>query len=163
MKKFFFSILAVGALVACTKSEVKFDDASEIAFSPVASVATKAAIQGNYYPTKIPFNVFSFYAVDVEPGTVADYSQFTKVYLNNKKFEFNGSLFSGAAGQSYYWPKTGSLVFAGYSPCIDMIKSSTQSYDFENGLTITAYEQSNQTRETDDLMWFNHTAYSYRG
>ena len=51
MKKFLFSILAVGAIVACTKSEVKYEGDTEIAFAPVASTATKAAIEGTYYPT----------------------------------------------------------------------------------------------------------------
>lgn len=164
MKKFFFSILAVGALAACTKSEVKFDDASELSFAPVAANATKAAIDGTVYPDDIPFNVFSYYAVDVEPGQVTDFSQFTTTYLDNKEFEYNpdSGLFGGAE-HPYYWPKTGSLVFAGYSPCVDMIKSESQTYNFTDGLTITAFEQSNLTENTDDLMWFNHTAYSYRG
>ena len=164
MKKFLFSIIAVGAIVACTKSEVKYDEPSEIAFAPVASTATKAAIDGNVYPTDIPFNVFSFYAVDVEPGAVQDYSQFTKTYLDNKVFRYysESGLFGGK-DHAYYWPKTGSLVFAGYSPDASTLTSASQAYDFTNGLTITDYVQSDNTQNTKDLMWFNHTAYSYRG
>ena len=163
MKKFLFSILAVGAIVACTKSEVKYEGDTEIAFAPVASTATKAAIEGTYYPTEIPFNVFAFYAVGVEPGAVTDYSQFTTSYLYNKNFEYkdNTGLFAGAE-HSYYWPKTGSLVFAGYSPCVDMVNSVSQSYDFTNGLSIEGYVQSENTQETDDLMWFDQTPSSYR-
>lgn len=164
MKKFFFSILAVGALVACTKSEVNYNDASEISFAPVASTATKAAIDGVNYPTTIPFNVFSFYAVGVEPGEVTNFNEFTTTYLANKKFDYKpeSGLFGGAE-HAYYWPKTGSLVFAGYSPCIDMIESASQTYNFTDGLTITEYVQSNLTENTDDLMWFDRTATSYRG
>lgn len=164
MKKFFISILAVGALVACTKSEVKYDDASEIAFAPVAANATKAAIDGTFYPENIPFNVFSYYAVDVEPGQVTDFSKFTTTYLDNKKFDCKSTsgLFVGAE-HPYYWPKTGSLVFAGYSPDASTFTSTSQTYDLTDGLTITDYVQSANTKKTKDLMWFNRTAYSYRG
>ena len=165
MNKFFFSILAVGAMVACTKSEVKYDDnASEISFAPVATTATKAAIDGNAYPTAIPFNVFSYYAVNVEPGQVTNsWDSFTTLYLNNKKFAHNPAvnLFTGAE-HSYYWPKTGSLVFAGYSPCVDMIESTSQSYTFADKLSIVGYVQSENTAVTDDLMWFDETDYSFR-
>ena len=164
MKKFLFSILAVGAIVACTKSEVNYEDASEISFAPVASTATKAAIEGTIYPTNIPFNVFSFYAKDVEPGSVSDYTKFDVTYLNNKKFNNpnNSGIFSGSE-HAYYWPKNGSLVFAGYSPCKDMIDSQAETYLLDEGLTITDYVQSNETQYTDDLMWFSQTKSSYRG
>lgn len=164
MKKFFISILAVGALVACTKSEVKYDDASEITFAPVASTVTKGTVIDDvHYPTTIPFNVFSFYAADVEPGPQTDFSKFTKTYLDNKTFEYKSEygLFGGR-DHSYYWPKNGSLVFAGYSPDPTTFSSASQEYDLENGLTIKGFVQSTDTKNTKDLMWFNHTKSSYR-
>lgn len=164
MKKFFFSILAVGALVACTKSEVKYDEASEISFAPVAQKATKAVIDGTVYPTNIPFNVFSFYSVQQNPGAVTDYSSFDKVYLDNKTFDYKTeeALFGGKE-HAYYWPKTGSLIFAGYSPDPSEFTSTSQSYNLKDCLTIRGFVQPTNTAETHDLMWFNHTSNSYRG
>ena len=164
MKKFFFSILAVGAMVACTKSEVNYNDASEISFAPVASVATKAAIDGTEYPTTVDFKVFSFYADDVEPGVVAeaDFAKFDVTYLLNKTFTHKADGIFKGASHAYYWPKNGSLIFAGYSPDPSKFTSTAQTYTLDDALTITGFVQPATTSKTHDLMWFNHTKSSYR-
>ena len=115
MKKFFFSILAVGALVACTKSEVKFDDASEIAFAPVASTATKAAITDLQFPSAKDFNVWAFYGKE-SPSATPTYQNYTTKYIDDATFTRRANSFNwGGKALSYYWPNNGSLVFAGYS------------------------------------------------
>jgi hypothetical protein len=68
----------------------------------------------------------------------------------------------GGRDHSYYWPKNGSLVFAGYSPDPTTFSSASQEYDLEKGLTIKGFVQSTDTKNTKDLMWFNHTKSSYR-
>ena len=91
MKKFLFSVLAVGSIVACTKSEVKYAGETEIAFAPVTSAATKAnvlgAIDGTAYPTDETFYVWGYWQ-DCPAGS--DNSTFTdpKTYINGQAFKY---------------------------------------------------------------------------
>ena len=166
MKKFFFSILAVGALVACTKSEVKYEGESEIAFAPVSSVNTKAnvlqAIDGTEYPVNETFRVWGYWQL-LDAGT--DHSAFNaaKEYIQDGK-EFarsvDGSLWRGAA-QPYYWPKTGSIVFACLSPADAPVTSL--NHDVVNDNFSFNYYSPNSDRKIDpsqtiDLMWTDATA-----
>ena len=59
MKKLFISVLAVAAAVACTKTNVDFEQPAEIGFSPVAAMSSKAAIAGTTYPTTQPIGLLS--------------------------------------------------------------------------------------------------------
>ena len=156
MKKFFFSILAVGALVACTKSEVKFDDASEISFAPVASVATKAekgAVQGTAYLANETFYVWAYWK---DIATQSAYTEFggAKTYIDQKEFA-NGGNGLWVADPSYYWPKTGSLIFACLSPVGAPVSSVAHSVT-DNKFTFN-YNNPNQTDQTVDLMWSDCT------
>lgn len=168
MKKIIFAALAIAAMAACTKSNVQFDQPGEIAFQPVAQKATKAAVVGTSYPTgaEYNFNVWAWWA-DKEKGTT-DASTFSTVYINDQPFEYRSALsLWGGSGQSYYWPTTGSLYFAGYSPA--SIQGSDEnsddcevSYDKNNmTLTVENYQQSTDISKTVDLMWFHLTDVSY--
>lgn len=165
MKKFFFSILAVGALVACTKSEVKYSGETEIAFAPVSSVATKAnvlnAIDGTEYPVNETFKVFAYWQL-LDAGT--DHSAFTAAseYIQGKEFakSYNGNLWRGAA-KPYYWPKTGSMVFACISPNTDAQISNLQ-HDVVNDKFSFSYVSPNAGGKIDpsktvDVMWTDAT------
>ena len=59
MKKIFFSIMAVAALAACTKSEVAYEAPAEIGFKAVAGNITKTAVDGDVYPTTLNMYVFA--------------------------------------------------------------------------------------------------------
>ncbi len=48
MKKIIFSICALAAIAACTKSEVQYEPSGEISFAPVAKTLTKS-VAGYYY------------------------------------------------------------------------------------------------------------------
>ena len=48
MKKIFFSLVAIAALAACSKSEIAYEQTGEIAFAPVAKTLTKS-VAGYYY------------------------------------------------------------------------------------------------------------------
>lgn len=165
MKKFLFSVFAVGALVACTKSEVKYDGETEIAFAPVSSVNTKAnvlqAIDGTEYPVNETFRVWGYWQL-LDAGT--DHSAFNaaKEYIQDGK-EFarsvDGSLWRGAA-QPYYWPKTGSIVFACLSPADAVLYSL--SHDVVADKFTFVYispmvDGKINTAETIDLMWTDAT------
>ena len=160
MKKFLFSVLAVGAIVACTKSEVKYAGETEIAFRPVASVATKAnvmhAIDGTDYPAAETFKVYAYWKSDKVAGT--DHSEFADAakYIDGKEFakSVDGTLWRGAE-KPYYWPKTGSMVFACLSPADAPVTNIT--HNVVNDQFVFGYASPATTAETIDLMWTDAT------
>ena len=171
MKKLFISILAVAAAVACTKTNVDFEQPAEIGFAPVASMSSKAALNTATYPTEQPIGIWSNYDGTVDP-TVADANQspdytnnFKVAYLSDAKFIYKQDVNSKNAwgGETaYYWPTNGSLVFAGYSKPATGEVGTSRSYDFAtNKMTFTVYTQSESTANTFDLLWFGRTDQSY--
>ena len=175
MKKSIYIILALAAAVACSKTDVVYDDAQtgEITVSPVAGNITKAAITNSVYPEANHIALFAYHAPGVKAGAVTDYSGFVEEYLSNTEYYFTGTsesstrIWSGL-NSSYYWPITGSLVFAGYSlpaPAEGQTASAsigTVSYDLATDkLEIKGYTQSANTAETFDLLYFGRTSTSY--
>ena len=175
MKKSIYILLALAAAVACSKTDVVYDDAQtgEITVSPVAGTLTKAAISNAIYPEANHIALFAYHAPGVKAGNVTDYSGFTEEYLSNAEYYFTGTsesstrIWSGL-NSSYYWPITGSLVFAGYSlpaPATAGQQSEsigTVTYDLATDkLEIKNYTQSANTAETFDLLYFGRTANSY--
>ena len=164
MNKLIFAALAIAAMAACTKSNVEFDQTDEIAFQPVSQKATKAAVTGTAYPTASAynFNVWAWWAAE-EKGT-SDASTFNTVYIKDQPFEYREAIaLWGGSGQSYYWPTTGSLFFAGYSPASTQNNNGcTVTYDKNSKkLTVTGYQQETDISKTVDFMWFHLTDVSY--
>lgn len=164
MKKLIFAALAIAAMVACTKSNVQFDQPGEIAFQPVAQKATKAAVTGTWYPTdsKYNFNVWAWWAEDGKN----DVTDFKTVYINDQTFVARDNEKWGGEGKAYYWPTTGSLFFAGYSPASIQKKdgngNNVVKYDKDNNkFSVTDYQQTTDISQTVDLMWFHLTDQSY--
>ena len=68
MKKIFFSLLAIGAIASCAKTEATYVEVdSEIKLAPVASIVTKAngydtIIDGTKYPEAEHFTVVGYWA-----------------------------------------------------------------------------------------------------
>ena len=173
MKKIFFSLVALAALAACSKSEIQYEQTGEITLAPVTSNTTKsvAGYNGNtfdgIFPTDIDLYVFANAA---EPGTAA--SAHNEPYFRNAQFEWftttdkPNATNNTAAGGAYagtttrYWPNVKTLVFAGYSDACNLSKT-TPTMDFANNvLTIPEYTQDNAgfTEEgANDLMWFSCT------
>ena len=156
MKKFLFSVLAVGALVACTKSEVKYEGETEIAFRPVSSVNTKAvgAIPSTTYPTDENFLVWAYWQ-DVPAGS--DKKAFTSptTYIDRKEFKNATTKLWKGADKSYFWPKTGSMVFACVSPAnAPFMDGVMPKHTLANEFTFI-YQNSHNTAETRDLLWAN--------
>ena len=178
MKKIFFSLVALAALAACSKSEIAYEQTGEIAFSPVAKSVTKsvaglsdAGAFDGIFPTTIDLYVF---ANAGEAGS--DPAAHGEPYFRNAQFEWftttekPNATNTAADGGAYagnptrYWPNVKTLVFAGYSDACGLSKT-TPTMDFENNvLSISAYTQNNTTytaEGTNDLMWFSRTnAYS---
>ena len=63
MKKVFVTFLAVASVIACTKSNVEFEETTEIGLKPVAHNVTKSMMIGTsgvFAPSE-SFNVWAFY------------------------------------------------------------------------------------------------------
>ena len=162
MKRLVIAALVIGAMASCTKSTVQYEQPGEISLQPVTQKATKAAIDGNKYPDDGRFKVWALWTKAAEssasdiPGTLDDnYVE----YINGGEFAKKEDPNSWGGVTPYYWPTTGSLFFAGYSPA-DAIGTFDYSWGTKT-FTATDYEQSNNIAETKDLMWFDVTDQSY--
>lgn len=170
MKKIFLALAAVAALAACSKSEVEYEATGEITFTPIAKNITKAMMEETAFNTEEQFSVWAFYNPTVTPnkdidGWVAEYNANlsdavnpAKVYIDNKPFEYHATnnLWGGAT--PYFWPKVGTLAFAGYHPT-----TANASYTLSgdaNQMVFTDVKRAWVTAEennAEDLMYFNLT------
>ena len=167
MKKIFLALIAVAVLVSCTKSEVEYAEQDKISISPVISNMTKSMHTDTAFPDE-DFNVWAFYK-QVTPGTtIQQWQEATSFdqqeYINEKTFKKDGSLWGGAV--EYYWPKLGSLMFAGYYPTDIAVHVEYVFDKTTNKMTIAGYTPGMVTTATthvEDLMYFNMTQTSCRG
>lgn len=152
MKKIISIVLGVAALAACTKTSVSYEQPGEIALAPVTRAnMTKAAITGTTFPTTNDMGVYAFYNAGKDAGTSkVDFLANSAAYLNNVEFVNKTGSGNWGGSTSYYWPKTGSLVFAAYSP-----KAADLAYDAakDEFSTKTDYVQSTVLANTVDLLW----------
>lgn len=117
MKKSLIIALGAIALVACTKTSVSYEQTGEIGFAPVVRKnSTKAAVEGTDFPNQ-NIKVYGYYDNSTDPGSSYADGNFAVEYLPGVEFtkKTDGSTWTGKE-HSYYWPKTGSLLFAGYAP-----------------------------------------------
>ena len=162
MKKIFFSLVALAALAACSKTEVAYETPAEIGFAPVAKNATKAAIEGTSFNTTQDLYVFANAGLDLDStpdGVQID--ECTEPYLRNVKFK-RASVNDAYIGETpYYWPNVKSLSFAGYvdagNACgnyqeNDETKPCASVNDAMTTLTIANYTQPDSGN--NDLMYF---------
>ena len=162
MKKILFSVLAVAALAACTKSEVQYEPAGEIAFAPVAKNVTKSVAGYNgetfdgVFPTNV--NLYVFANASNDAGTAWDAPYFENaMFVYNESKDVNTAVKGAYAGDpTRYWPNVKTLKFAGYSDACGVVKNAEMDFA-ANELTIPAYAQDNATYTAEganDLMWF---------
>ena len=165
MKKFILSIAAIAALTACSKSHIEYNEPSEIAVAPVAQNITKGMVTTTTFPEET-FNLWAYYK-PVKNATIANWQadeSKQQTYIDNKTFTKKGDGTWGGAEAAYYWPKDGSLMFAGYFPSsledVTYEFSSTQNImtipDYTPGMVTTA-----ENDHSEDVMYFNMTAKSY--
>lgn len=158
MRKIVYAVLAICAVAACTKVTVLSEEPGEISFHPVAAKATKAAVDGTTYPEALNFRVWAWWG-GAEASATPAYASYSTVYINQGEFKKkNGGNWGGwdssqGKAQPYYWPTTGSLVFAGFSPAD---ATGTFGYHLQTKtFTATNYVQSYDISKTHDLMWFD--------
>ena len=134
------------AAVSCVKSDRIYDNSrSEIDMDPVMSVMSKAIVSGTGYPEDVPFGVFATYSSNPAGEWTSGPVQ---SYFENKEFSHKGD---NKYGGDAYWPLSGSLVFAGYSPYYPDSGSVSATFDAETKtLSISNFVSNGQT----DLMYF---------
>ena len=137
MRKSIIFIIAAAALcAACVKSET--DGSNVISFSPVASKATKAIINGTTYPTDESF-------------VVSAYHNGTAPYFEDLTASYQSSIALWETSTSQYWPLGGSLTFNAYSPA-----SAGLTID-ASGVMATDYEVRTSAQMTTDLLYATAT------
>ena len=165
MKKIIISMMAVAALAACTKSEVQYESAGEIAFAPVSKLNTKAAVTTTDYPDALNMYVF---ANAGEAGE--DLSTFAEPYFANAEFAHGShttNVFGGVT--PYYWPNVKELIFSGYSRSGNVASLNPKPTYAKNAdtdiweINMTGYVPTlgTATPGDNDLMWFPTTKESY--
>ena len=175
MKKIIFSICALAAIAACTKSEVQYEPSGEISFAPVAKTLTKSVAGYHYgatgesttqdgkvgefdgvFPTGIDLYVFAN-AVDGTSSTE---------YFKNALFEWKegGNLNSFdpdgdgsnpaiptagayAGNPPRYWPNVKTLKFIGYSAACNVAATEGTSTTAEVNKDFTTLTISNYTQD----------------
>lgn len=178
MKKIIYILTATLLIASCAKSEVAYEgDGGELSFAPVSHLSTKGAIISNTFPTTDHIALFAYHNPLQTPTNVTDFSAWAEnEYLYDAEFFYNtasptdkeGVIAWSGLETVYYWPITGSLVFAGYSlPAPEVAGQpspsiGTASYNLvEDVLKIEGYEQSANTAETFDLLYFGTDGKSY--
>ena len=179
MKKIFFSIVALAALAACSKSEVAYEQTQEIGFKAVAGNMTKTAVSGDAYPEELNMYV-NAWTTDFT-GTDANYIS-NGLFVCKDNFEdytekddptnVNPIVWGGET--PYYWPNTKELYFAGYSASGNVAnlyaedEDNVDNDDYVNNITydcvagklsIKGYVPG--TTANNDLMFFPKTSEAY--
>ena len=164
MKKVFFAIAAIAALASCAKSEVAYEKGPEISLAPIPQNMTKTMMTGESFLTSENFNVWAWYkqlpaGTEVaawQPDATAD-----DLYITESPFAYReGTNWGGET--PYYWPKLGSLLFAGYYPT-DIEESVEYVFDGSNNkMVFTEIPQTwvDASDYKEDIMYFNMTASS---
>ena len=81
MKKLFISIMAVAALVSCSKADITYDEATEISIAPVSGNITKVMMTDASFETSQQFNVWAWYKQLAAGKTISEWQAATDVTL----------------------------------------------------------------------------------
>lgn len=158
MKKILIIALGAIALVACTKTSVSYEQTGEIGFAPVARMnGTKAtAIPTTAFPEAWNLKVYGYYDNTVAAGQGYSADHFTENYLPGVEFAKNAR--GATAGfwlgkdHAYYWPKTGSILFAAYAPA-DYAVATVAHDKVNNTFSVTEMAQPTDFSKTVDLLY----------
>ena len=177
MKKLLLSLCTVAALSACSEAEVTFEQPKEIGLNAVVQNRTRAMVNGTEFPSE-NFMVWAWYKQIAAGTSIEDWQAATEtqqLYIDNKAFKPNGKdLWQGVT--SFYWPKLGSLLFAGYYP-VAVVDKVSYAFDANtNKMTIKDYSptsdayvakgfvnKAEDANHEEDLMYFNMTPKSANG
>lgn len=158
MKKSLIIALGAIALVACTKTSVSYEQTGEIGFAPVARMnGTKAtAIGSTEFPVAWNLKVYGYYDNTLAVGQGYSDGHFTETYLPGVEFAKNprGATAGFWLGKdhAYYWPKTGSILFAAYAPA-DYAAATVAHDKAANTFSVTEMAQPTDFSKTVDLLY----------
>lgn len=150
--KAIIGLVVVMLLSCCVKVEpaVRSEDSSEIYFtSPVMSAAAKA-VSGviDTYPVSEKFKVYAKYSSGDFVSWASDITYIDGVEAAYDSSENGWTTSMGASGQAYYWPNSGNLTFAAYSP------SDCPGASYGNaGLEVTGFTLSENAAERYELLY----------
>lgn len=159
MKKFYFIATALLiTLGACTNDE-SAPEQNEITFKSYAQKSTRAGFYGpmttSTYEVTEHFGVFAF----LNTGTTTAPVWATYKFMNNVEIQRTGAASPYVwknATITYYWPSTGSLTFACYSPYGFKSNGQTDanvvSATVAEGIKFTAFEAPTDNAKQIDLM-----------
>lgn len=171
-----FLALAAVAASACTSVEV-YEQPDAISLVPVAEVPGLKSVAG---PIVTTYNANESFVVYAYHSTTSSDSQSwtefygdgsgVKTWIDAGKFASQGGANWGGSPTAYYWPKTGHLMFAGFSPA-DVVagpaageaRATSAAYNLNATaptFTLTGFQQGNYSATSNqnkmvDLMWFN--------
>ena len=153
MKKSLIIALGAIALVACTKTSVSYEQTGEIGFAPVVRKnSTKAAVESATFPNQ-KIKVYGYYDNSMATGSSYSAGKFAVEYLPGVEFAKKGATWAGAT-TPYYWPKTGSMLFAGYSPA----DFGVVTFSLENNrFSVAELEQPEFYPTIKDLLYAGYT------
>lgn len=155
MKKTIIAAMGALAMFSCTKNEVVYSENTEIALVPVAKTATKGAAVTTNDELASDIRVFAYRTADAAGTSWSDATS-PESWFNTAGTKYTKATpWHGNPRQ--YWPKTGSLFFAGVHPyttegvSFDATKSSIKVENFTPG----TYNTNPETSGMVDLMWFD--------
>ena len=166
VKAYIRILLTILTMVSFAAACSKFGRVSvnnEIAFSPFGSVLTRANLAPLW--TDKVFGVYA-YSADCAGGldwnTSVAWGKASE-YLSNVAFGYKAEGYWGGATTPYYWPFTGSLMFAGYCPHQSVqgegaaIKNVTliQNKEGNNPYLQIGFIQKEAPSDMVDLLWFD--------
>ena len=174
MKRILLCALTIVSAISCSKSDIAYEEPEEISILPVNRKVTKSVMTGNEFLGS-EFKVWAWFNElgagenrigAWQQGCAANATSPTTLYVNEKSFiEKNkaNKLWGGVT--PYYWPKTGSLIFAGYH-APDLTVENNVTYNFNENENFMMFNDIEQTILSDeayneDIMYFNITPSSY--
>lgn len=178
MKKAFIIALALSSALACSKTDVQYEPTGEITITPVNSNVTKSMMGGSAFLGET-FNVWAWYSPNTAGQNVisrwqSDFSDDDtrpRLYIDDKPFVKKDDQNNKWGGQvAYFWPKVGSLVFAGYhAPDLTDGTSGNAdqvTYTFDGNNNFMTFMDVDQKKilpdgYAEDIMYFNMTPNSY--
>ena len=170
MKRVLTIIAAIALAAACSKTVPVYEQTGEILMSPVTENVTKLMMPSGEFLGE-SFNVWAWHnpspaladaVATFQLGFVSDDNKTTR-YVNEKPFiekDATKDLWGGKI--PYYWPTTGSLIFAGYHG-IDSTKVKYTFNETDNKMVFSNVQQATVAVNgyAEDLMYFNMTSSSY--
>lgn len=138
-KSLFLAALATIALVSCTQNE-SIVERQEIGFSPLQykAVNSKAIIEGNKYPSTLPFGLYAYHSD----------GRNNKLYIDNATCSYSSTEKTFVSDPIAYWPLSGTLGMVAWSP-----QEISATYELEDKQLSIPFVAAGKETAPVDLMY----------